>query len=115
MGWGCYKHEWDAGSADWRTAAERICNERLEKTARADWGRDGQICPKCYEELEAERDELRRQRELLVGQLKTARQYVVKWTATQGSHSQWEGPGGALYDLYVAPIDDAIAKAEAAR
>ena len=108
MGWGCYKHEWDAGSENWSAYAERLCDERLEKTIRADWGRDGQICPKCYEELEAECDELRRQRDLLVDRLKAAQQYVIKWTFSQGSHDQCRGPGGHLYDLYVAPIEAAI-------
>ena len=61
MGWGCYKHEWDAGSDSWREHAGRLCEERL-RTA-LDWGRDGQICPKCYEELlERHADELERLR-----------------------------------------------------
>ena len=50
MGWGCYKHEWDAGSENWRAYAVKMCAEHLEKTSHADWGRDAQICPKCYEE-----------------------------------------------------------------
>lgn len=51
-------------------------------------------------------------RELVV-ELKKARQYVFKWTTYQGSASQWEAPGGELYDLYIAPMDAKIAKAEA--
>jgi hypothetical protein len=52
MGWGCYKHEWDEGSADWEAHAEKLCNERLK--THDDWGRDGAICPKCYLEERAE-------------------------------------------------------------
>ena len=58
MGWGCQKHEWDAGSESWLAHAEKMCNERLVRTRHADWGRDGQICPKCWEEGEAVKAEL---------------------------------------------------------
>ena len=66
MGWGCYKHEWDAGSDNWQAYAKRLCTERLDKTQRADWGRDCEICPKCFEEMETEATETTRQRDLLL-------------------------------------------------
>ena len=56
--------------------------------------------------------ELKRQRDLLRNTLKTALQYVIKWTAYQGSPSQWQEPGGALYDLYIAPIEAVIKDSE---
>ena len=40
----------------------------------------------------------------MLAELKVARDLVVKWTAYQGNAT-------ALHDQYVAPIDDAIAKA----
>ena len=59
MGWGCYVHEWDAGSENWLEYANNLCNERL--LAHDDWGRDGQICPKCYVEMAEELQYLRNQ------------------------------------------------------
>ena len=58
MGWGCYKHEWDAGSESWREYAAEMCNKHLAATNHADWGRDAQICPKCYDELIAQHAEV---------------------------------------------------------
>ena len=37
---------------------ENLCDERLKWDIK-DWGRDLQIYPKCYVELEAERDRLK--------------------------------------------------------
>ena len=51
-------------------------------------------------------------RDMLLNHLKTALQYVIKWTTSQGSPSQWREPGGALYDLYIAPIETAIKDSE---
>ena len=58
MGWGCYKHEWDAGSEDWAAFMSDLCDRQLEKTPRT-WGRDSAICPKCWVEREALLRELR--------------------------------------------------------
>ena len=51
MGWGCYKHEMDAGSKNWTKHAEELANEHLKKTGSANWGRDAEICPVCYKEM----------------------------------------------------------------
>lgn len=50
MGWGCYRHECDAGSEKWKQKADALCDTQLELLPRS-WGRDGEICPFCYEEL----------------------------------------------------------------
>lgn len=52
MGWGCYKHEWDAGSENWDKALGELCDRKLTEKPLT-FGRDGQICPACYTELEA--------------------------------------------------------------
>ena len=44
MGWGCYKHESDAGSESWQKKIADITPENCDP-----WGRDGEICPWCYE------------------------------------------------------------------
>lgn len=51
MGWGCYKHEWDAGSENWRKFVVALCNRKLKENPRT-FGRDGEVCPKCYLELQ---------------------------------------------------------------
>lgn len=61
MGWGCYAHEWDAGSDDWQKSLDELVERKLIEKPPT-FGRDGEICPACYVELEAERDQLRRQR-----------------------------------------------------
>lgn len=59
MGWGCYKHEADAGSDSWKEKAGELSEQKLE-SGRATWGRDGEVCPWCWEELEEERDRFRK-------------------------------------------------------
>ncbi len=51
MGWGCYKHEIDAGSFDWNNSAEKLCERKL-KEEHLTFGRHGEVCPKCYIDLE---------------------------------------------------------------
>ena len=51
MGWGCYKHEWDASSENWQEYMEALCEDRLNEPEHSTWGRDEQICPKCYVEV----------------------------------------------------------------
>ena len=97
MGWGCYKHEWDAGSPNWQAYLENLCNERLARDSK-DWGRDAQICPKCYEEMEAERDRLKAVNAELLEVLKAVRQ----------AFPGLDGDKGFLPDI----IKAAIAKAE---
>ena len=46
MGWGCYKHEADAGSILWQEKLAEITPDNCYP-----WGRDGQICPWCHERL----------------------------------------------------------------
>ena len=46
MGWGCYKHEMDAGSKNWKAAVEKATPPPYES-----WGRDEEVCPKCWSEL----------------------------------------------------------------
>lgn len=52
MGWGCNKHEIDEGSVTWNEKLESLV-EREEKRRFPTWGRHGQICPFCFEEMEA--------------------------------------------------------------
>ena len=75
MGWGCYKHEWDAGSPNWQAYLENLCNERLARDHK-DWGRDSEICPKCFEELEAERDRLKALNAELLAALEASYQLI---------------------------------------
>jgi len=58
MGWGCYKHEWDAGSDNWMAAIRALCKRKLKESVPRTWGRDLQICPACYEELESRMKQL---------------------------------------------------------
>jgi len=51
VGWGCYKHEIDAGSEVWQRALDELCDQKLD-TKPLTWGRDRAICPLCYVELE---------------------------------------------------------------
>lgn len=51
MGWGCYKHEMDAGSEIWTEELAKLCEEKLKENPRT-WGRNFSICPLCYIELE---------------------------------------------------------------
>ncbi len=61
MGWGCYKHGWDAGSEAWRQAATDLSNRKLEAAERGEepitFGRDGEVCPSCWIELEGRHKE----------------------------------------------------------
>ncbi len=52
MGWGCYKHEWDAGSESWREYLDELCERMLEAPSGRTWGRDVEVCPKCWVEME---------------------------------------------------------------
>ena len=45
MGWGCYKHEMDKGSIAWDIAVQEATPEPYTS-----WGRDEEVCPKCYME-----------------------------------------------------------------
>ena len=51
MGWGCYKHEWDSGSEKWDKTLGELCDRKLTEKP-CTFGRDKQICPSCYNELE---------------------------------------------------------------
>ncbi len=57
MGWGCYRHEVDMGSEAAQAKLKELCDARLG--SRHDWGRDGAICPFCWEELEERNVRLR--------------------------------------------------------
>jgi hypothetical protein len=54
MGWGCYRHEVDAGSEHWQKKIESFLTENRHGNHKKPftWGRDGQVCPFCWEELE---------------------------------------------------------------
>lgn len=56
MGWGCVKHEWDAHSYAWREHVEKMSDERIK--THKDWGRDEEICPKCWEDIQKQNEEL---------------------------------------------------------
>lgn len=49
MGWGCYKHECDAGSEKWKAKSAEL-SAKEEQKGFPRWGRDEQVCPFCYEE-----------------------------------------------------------------
>ena len=100
MGWGCYKHEWDAGSSDWMAYIENRCDERL-KQKRKDWGRDGQICPKCWVELEAERDGLKALKAEMLLAMQDASQLVYE-----------EAGDNPVLNEALVYLNAAIAKAE---
>ena len=57
MGWGCYKHEVDAGSPNWDARMRELCDLQLGNRPLT-WGRDGEVCPFCYEELVAASDKM---------------------------------------------------------
>ncbi len=54
MGWGCYRHEVDAGSEHWEKQIEKLLTENRRGNHKPPftWGRNGQVCPFCWEELE---------------------------------------------------------------
>jgi hypothetical protein len=56
MGWGCYKHEMDAGSEMWVDAKDRVVAQGLKNGT---FGRDDEICPLCYEEMSSELQRLK--------------------------------------------------------
>lgn len=58
MGWGCYKHEVDAGSTAWDAKMGELCDAKLATSPRT-WGRDEAICPFCWDEMEATVERLR--------------------------------------------------------
>jgi len=51
MGWGCYRHEMDADCENWRKILSALCDRKLEEHPPS-FGRDEQVCPACYIELE---------------------------------------------------------------
>lgn len=51
MGWGCYKHEWDAGSENWDKVLSELCDRKPEERPLT-FGRDNQVCPACFMEME---------------------------------------------------------------
>lgn len=52
MGWGCYRHEIDAGSENWEAQINKLLPDGRTHEKPFDWGRDKQVCPFCWEELE---------------------------------------------------------------
>lgn len=56
MGWGCYKHEIDAGSKDWEKAKDRVMRWELA-LGNVSFGRDNEICPLCFEKMKKELSE----------------------------------------------------------
>ena len=56
MGWGCYRHECDAGSEKWKKKIHELSQAQLDgaraKCLPYTWGRDMEICPWCWEERE---------------------------------------------------------------
>lgn len=52
MGWGCTRHEVDAGSENWEKKVSSLIPNGRSHGEPFDWGRDGQVCPWCWEELE---------------------------------------------------------------
>ena len=52
MGWGCYRHEIDAGSENWKKKCASMLEKGRAHVPPFTWGRDEQVCPFCWEELE---------------------------------------------------------------
>lgn len=52
MGWGCYRHEIDAESDNWKAKITALIPDGRSYGKPFDWGRDGQVCPFCWVELE---------------------------------------------------------------
>lgn len=52
MGWGCSKHECDAGADAWKEKMKSLCIKQLDEHPGT-WGRQSFICPWCWEELES--------------------------------------------------------------
>lgn len=64
MAWGCYKHEWNISSEDCQAhLCKLVAREKIKGFPT--WGKDGQICPACYEELEANCEALKAERDRL--------------------------------------------------
>ena len=85
MGWGCNRHEVDAGSARWREKLDELV-DREEERGFPTWGRQGEICPFCYEELvtrlaelEDERDELQTAVELSQDAYTGTQEELCEW------------------------------------
>lgn len=52
MGWGCYRHEIDADSDNWKKKVQAMLDGKGCHRQPFTWGRDGQVCPFCFDELE---------------------------------------------------------------
>lgn len=52
MGWGCYRHEVDAESENWNSQIDALLPDGASHGRPFNWGRDGQVCPFCWAELE---------------------------------------------------------------
>lgn len=52
MGWGCYRHEVDADTENWNAQIDKLLPDGASHGKPFNWGRDGQVCPFCWEELE---------------------------------------------------------------
>lgn len=52
MGWGCYRHEIDAESESWNAQIDALLPDGASHGKPFNWGRDGQVCPFCWAELE---------------------------------------------------------------
>lgn len=52
MGWGCYRHEVDADTENWNAQVDKLLPDGASHGKPFNWGRDGQVCPFCWTELE---------------------------------------------------------------
>jgi len=52
MGWGCYRHEVDCDSDNWKAQIDKLLPDGASHGKPFNWGRDGQVCPFCWEEQE---------------------------------------------------------------
>ncbi len=51
MGYGCYRHEVDAGSTHWNSKFDSMLENGRAHKEPFTWGRDNQICPFCWDEM----------------------------------------------------------------
>lgn len=52
MGWGCYRHEVDAESENWNAQIDALLPDGASHGKPFNFGRDRQVCPFCWEEME---------------------------------------------------------------
>lgn len=79
MGWGCNKHECDAGAEAWTAKVEEM------SYSDRPWGKHLEVCPWCYEELEARAEAAEAERERLKAALREKREGIEHFRGQLGT------------------------------